>query len=561
MSRPRRRAGPRPSPAIRRRVSQDRVPLSFAQQRLWLIYQLDPGIYLYNVPRAIRIKGKLDLIALEQSLNAIVERHEVLRTTFVVEGEEPVQRIAQSLHIPLPLTELRGDNSHFPEGEIQRVALEEIRKPFDLEHGPLLRTRVLRLGEEDHVLVVAMHHIVSDGWTAGILFEELGAFYKALTSGKEAGLAELPVQYADYAQWQRDWMQGAALEEQLSYWRAQMAGAPAMLDLPTDRPRPQASSYQGRRSSLLLPASLSEAVKDFGRRNETTLFTTVLAGLKILLARWSGQDDVVVGTVSANRNQTEIEKLIGCFMNFLPLRDTVRGEDSAQELLAKVHKTVLGAFAHQDCPFEKIIEALSPQRTLNANPLYNVALLMQNFPEIAFSSESLEARFLEVDTEVAFLDLRFVAAETAAGIRIECEYDMELFDGGTIEHLLSGYQSVIAKLVTEPQARVAEFALAEPLRAAAVRKREPKQTVAVAATFTAEPIEESLAFWMKQLGMPAKFEFAPYNQVFQQLLDAVSLLNTNADCFNVVLVRLEDWQSSKVLRNLRGNSNAVWRNL
>jgi FkbH-like protein len=537
-------AGLSVAPRLRRRMERDGAPMSFAQQRLWLIYQMDPNSYLYNVPRAVRMKGRLDLPALERSLNKIVQRHEVLRTTFSAASGQPVQKVAADARVVLPLTDLSGLKEDQRDAEVRRLALEEVRHPFDLARGPLLRARVVRLGDQDHVLVLAMHHIVSDGWTGGILFEELGELYQAFLRGQPSPLPELPIQYADYAVWQREWMQGEVLDKELAYWRARLAGAASLLELPTDHPRPDRASYQGKKSTLLLPRVLSDELKSFSQMQGVTLFTTLLSALKILLFRWTGEDDLVIGTVSANRNQMEVEKLIGCFMNFLPLRDRVVPENTALEHLAQVNKTVLEAFAHQDCPFEKLIEALNPQRALNANPLYNVALLMQNFPEIAFRSHSLEARFLPLETEVAFLDLRLVATETGEGIHLECEYCIDLFDATTIEHLLASYQFVLEQLVAKGEMKVADFEISQGLaiQAVAARKREQQQTIAIVATFTAEPLEESLAFWMQQLRMPSRIEFAPYNQVFQQLLDPSSLLAQNSDGFNVVLVRMKDWQ-------------------
>ena len=529
-------------PGLRRRGEADSA-LSFSQQRLWLIQQMDPASFLYNVPRAVRIRGKLKLAALEQALNQIVQRHEILRTTFRSDGNQPLQHVMPSVAIELPLTDLSALRGDALDHEVQRLAVEEVRRPFDLARGPLLRARIFRRSPEDHVLALAMHHIASDGWTAGILFDELGVLYQAFASGHPSPLPELPIQYADYAAWQREWMQGATLDQELAYWRGHMEGPPEALDLPTDHARPEDARYRGKTRSIVLPKALSDELKALSQREGVTVFTTLVAALKILLFRWSGQKDLVVGTVSANRNRTEIERLVGCFMNFLPLRDRLEADQSALALLAQVNKTVLGAYAHQDCPFEKMIEALNPQRALNVNPLYNVALLMQNFPEIAFGSDSVEARFLTVDTEVAFLDLRLIAAETREGIQLSCEYNVDLFDAETIENLLESYLLVLEQFSTHPKTAVVEFEISRALvaQAEAARKREQKQTIAVAATFTAEPIEESLAFWMKQLGIRSRIEFAPYSQVFQQLLDPSSLLAKNSDGFNVVLVRVEDW--------------------
>ena len=534
----------RVEPPLRRRAGSAPVPLSFAQQRLWLIHQLDPESHLYNVPRAVRMRGPLNMAALERSVNAIIERHEVLRTRFALVDDKPVQVILPSAPQTLEITDISEVSSEIREREAMRLALEEGRKPMDLASGPALRCRVLRLGAEDHALVIVMHHIVSDGWTGGVLFDELGKFYSAFTSGKEPGLAELPVQYADFSLWQREWMQGPVLEQELSYWRAKLEEAPAQLSLPVDRPQADGeSSYRGATRSIVLPADLSEGLKALSRQRGATLFTVLLAGLKILLHRWSGQDDITVGAISANRNRIEIENLVGCFVNFLPLRDRIHPGQTAADFLQQVKVTANEAQSHQDCPFEKIIEAINPQRALNVNPLYNVGFQVQNFPEIAFRSTSLEARFLELDPEVAFLDVRFIACENDSGITISCEYKQDLFDASTIQFLLRSYQQVLSRLIADPGARIEEFAVSKELirQAEAARIRARKETVAIAATFTAEPIERSLRFWLKELGIRADIKFAGYNQVFPALLDSSSLLAKNEAGVNVILVRLEDW--------------------
>ena len=558
------------APPIRPRPSGAVAPLSFSQQRLWLIHQLDPQSHLYNVPRAVRMKGCIQPALLQTSLNEIVRRHEVLRTTFVAQVEQPVQKVAEQLHVALPITDLSALETSKQESEIRRLGLEEYRKPFDLAAGPLIRARLIRLSESDHVLVLVMHHIVSDGWTGGLLFEELGALYASQVSGTVSQLPELAIQYADYSTWQREWIKGPVLDNALAFWREHLDGAPAVLELPFDRPRAERSNYRGRKTSLLLSQTLSEELKSFSQQHAMTMFATMMAGLKILLYRWGGQEDLVVGTVSANRNQVEVEKLIGCFMNFLVLRDTISADNSGDDFLLNVNQTILAGFGHQECPFEKLIEALNPQRAMNVNPLYNVALLMQNFPEMAFRTPTLEARFIDLETEVAFLDLRYVASETASGIHIECEYNSDLFDAETVEQTLKGYRSVLEQLVRQPQTKLADFQIPEALTAQArvAKKREAKQTIAISSTFTAEPVEEPLEFWMRQLGIRSRIEFAPYNQVFQQLLDPSSLTAQNSSGVNVMLVRLEDWAGQhgdspdgrrEIERNVRELSDAIHR--
>jgi len=351
-----RKKQPSIAPPIGRRKTRDSAPLSFAQQRLWLIYQLDPTSYLYNVPRAVSMTGRLDIPALERGLNRIVERHEILRTIFPIAQDEPEQVILPSSPLHLAVTDLTSVPEDIRQAEATRLALQEFHGTFDLANGPMLRARLLRLEAEHHILVLAMHHIASDGWAGSILFQELGLLYAGFSQGKEPSLPELPVQYADYAVWQRAWMQGSTLEDELSYWRNHLEGAPALLDLPTDHSRPEGASYRGAKQSIVLPKILSDELKTLSRRHGATLFVSLLAGLKILLQRWSGQEDFVVGTVSANRSQTEIEKLIGCFLNFLPLRDKIVGDEPALQFLQKVKATMVAAYAHQDCPFEKIIE-------------------------------------------------------------------------------------------------------------------------------------------------------------------------------------------------------------
>jgi amino acid adenylation domain-containing protein/FkbH-like protein len=543
-------AGASQAPPLRRRGYADdggKYRLSFAQQRLWLIQQLNPKSSAYNVPRAVRVRGKLDVDLLAQALRQVIARHEVLRARFEVEGDEPVQIIPPSLDIPLPVQDLSSLPATEREREALRLVLENYRRAFDLARDPVLRVRLFRLDAEDHLLLVVMHHIASDGWTGGLLFEELGFEYAALREGQAVNLPALPVQYSDYAAWQRDWMQGETLAREISFWRKQLEGAPPIIDLPTDYPRAAAPQSNGSKRTLLLPAAATDQLKSLSQRHGMTLFPTLLAGLDILLSRWSAQQDLVVGTISANRNQTEIERMIGCFMNFLPLRVRVTPGALGTDLLAQAKQAVLDAFAHQDCPFEKVVEALNPERTLSPNPLFNVGLLLQNYPEFAFRGAGLEARFLELDTNVAFLDLRFVVTDTANGLELVCEFNTELFSGETAELLVTAYGSLLEQLALRPEMHVEDYALPPGLLAQAAREKESKATIAVAATFTAEPVEEPLAFCMEQLGTPAEIAFAGYGQIFQELLNPDGLLGRNHDGCNLLLIRVEDWKGDGAL--------------
>jgi len=529
------------APVLRRGEHQNGAPLSFTQQSIWLIQQLDPQSYLYNVPRVLRLTGKLDRDALEASLNEIIRRHEALRTTFPAESGEPIQVIAPKLRITLPLSEVPSDTHAPGEPAALNLALDEYRRPFDLRTGPLVRARLWKLSEHDHFLLLVMHHIVSDGWSGGVLFDELGVLYQAFSAGKPSPLPELPIQYADFAVWQRAWLE-RALEQHIDYWRNRLKGAPPRLELPGDRPRPQAASFRGHLGALRLAPELAERLTAFSQAQGATLFSTVLAALEVLLYRWTGQRDLVLGIVSANRNLAELEKLIGCFINFLALRECVQGAEQASDLLARGKTNVLEAYAHQDCPFEKVVEAVNPERVSNLNPLYNVALLVQNYPTFAFRGDQLEARFLSLDTQVAFLDLRFMVTESAGSILLECEGNAELFDRSTIDLLLAGYRDVLAQIIDQPSVKLDEVQIPDALARQAQHARSATgvQSIAVAATFTAELVERPLDFWMKRLGIPAKIQFAPFNQVFQQLLDPSSLLAANQHGFNLLLVRTED---------------------
>ena len=538
-------------PPLRKRKASGPSRLSFAQQRLWLIQQLDPKSFTYNVPRAVRVRGNLRADVLQRALEQVVQRHEVLRARFEIHGEEPAQVVAPSLTIQIPTSDLTHLAEDLREPEAVRLALENFRIPFDLAHGPVFRATLFRLSEEDHLLLIVLHHIVSDGWTGGLLFEELGSAYESLASGAATAFAPLPIQYSDYAEWQRDWMQRDVLSLESEFWRKQLDDAPRSISLPPDtspeNQRREATSAptqpRGAKCTLLLPSARAVQLKSLSQNRGMTLFPTLLAGLDILLARWTGQHDLVIGTITGNRNQTEIESLIGCFMNFLSLRVKVEPNLTGDELLALAKKTVLAAFAHQDCPFEKVVEALNPERTLAANPLFNVGLLLQNYSEFAFKSPGLEARFLDLDTHVAFLDLRFLVTETGGELRLECEYNAEIFTSQTVDLLLEAYRSILEQLALHPERRTGDYSL-PPALLEKTNIKTQKEAIAIAASFTAEPIEDSLSFLMEEVDRPATVSFAGFGQVFQELLDPASLLSRNQRGSNLLLIRLQDWAGS-----------------
>src|SRR4051812_11585639 len=364
---------------IPRRPDLDAQPLSFAQRRLWFLDQLRPGTPAYNVPAALRVRGRLHPAALQRSLEEIVRRHEPLRTTFEAIDGEPRQRVHAGNAVPIGVTDL----SHLPETDrlahAAQLATTEAERPFDLSTGPLVRAALLRLGDDDHVLLVTMHHIVSDGWSLGVFTRELGALYEAFSSDAASPLPELSIQYTDFAHWQRQRLSGDLLDEQLSYWKQRLHGVQP-LQLPTDRPRTNVQSFRGRTELITVSKPLTDALKAFSQREGATLFMTMLSAFEVLLHRYTGQTDIAIGSPIANRNRTEVESLIGFFVNSLVLRSDVSGRPSFRELLGRVQGTALKAFKHQDVPFEKLVEELRPDRELNQNPLFQIMFALQNAP-------------------------------------------------------------------------------------------------------------------------------------------------------------------------------------
>ncbi|MDQ3257051.1 MAG: condensation domain-containing protein, partial [Acidobacteriota bacterium] len=343
---------------IPHREHSDQLPLSFAQQRLWFLDQLEPNNSFYNLPQARRINGALNVGALQQTLDALMARHESLRTTFAAVDGSPVQVIAPTLNVTLSVTDLSELPEAEREAEARRLASEAAQRPFDLARGPLVRAGLLRLQAEEHVLLLNMHHIISDGWSTGVFVRELTTLYEAFSAGKPSPLVELPIQYADYAVWQRQWLTGDVLDKQLSYWRKQLTGAPSNLDLPIDKARPAVQSYRGGRQRLVLSQSLAERLKALSQQEGATLFTALLAIFQVLLARYTGQENIIVGTGIAGRNRAETENLIGFFINALALRTDLSGNLGFRELLGRVREVTLGAYEHQDVPFEKLVEEL-----------------------------------------------------------------------------------------------------------------------------------------------------------------------------------------------------------
>jgi natural product biosynthesis luciferase-like monooxygenase protein/amino acid adenylation domain-containing protein/non-ribosomal peptide synthase protein (TIGR01720 family) len=447
------RASPPKSPASITRVPRDGVlPLSFGQQRLWYLDRLEPGNVAYNNPSALRMSGRLDVDALERALNEVVRRHEVLRTTFVLEDSGPVQRIAPSLVIPLETARLetRGDRDEAIAGWIR----EEARRSFDLATGPLMRPALLRVEDSEHVLLINMHHIVSDGWSAGVMMKELAVLYGAFVQGAGSPLPELPVQYADYAAWQQhQWPRGPSLQSELSWWKQALADVP-VLQLPLDRPRPAAQTFRGAQHRFTIPRSVTDALVSLSHREGATPFMCLMAAWQSLLFRYSGQEDFAVGTAVAGRGRPEVEPLVGCFINSPPIRADLSGDPTFLELLGRVRGAALGVFAHQDVPFEKIVDALNVPRDASVSPLFQTMLVLHNVPMPTVRIADLTLRGMDAHAGAAKLDLALELRQTDEGLWAALEYNTDLFDADTISGLVAHFQRLLEGIVQTPERRI-----------------------------------------------------------------------------------------------------------
>ncbi|MHC4593584.1 MAG: non-ribosomal peptide synthetase [Planctomycetota bacterium] len=445
------------SQVIPRRETTEVVLTSFAQQRLWFLDQLGTGA-AYNIPMALRHTGRISVAALEGSLNEIVRRHEALRTTFKTADGSPTQVIADYVSEAMPVIDLSGKPEEARECEAQRLIVEESKQLFNLTEGPLFRAKLLRMSDEDHILLLTMHHIVSDGWSMGVFARELTALYSAFSNGDPSPLADLPIQYADFAVWQRNWLQGEVLETQLSYWQKQLDGI-SVLQLPTDRPRPRVQTFNGACQSLELSSMLTGELNALSKREGATLFMTLLAAFQTLLYRYTGQDDIVVGSPIANRNRTEIEGLIGFFVNSLAIRGDLSGNPSFRELLERVRGVALGAYAHQDLPFEKLVEVLRPERDMSHTPLFQVMFALQNAPMEALELTGLTTTLLEQGSIKAGYDLEFYLWEKMEGLGGMLIYNTDLFDVATITRMMGHYQNLLKGIVSDLNKRISELPL------------------------------------------------------------------------------------------------------
>ena len=462
-------------------------PTSFAQQRLWFLDQLAPGNPFYNVSTALRLTGSLNFTALKQTFNEIVRRHETLRTTFVMVEQQPVQAIAPSVTIPLPLIDLRNFESQERETQVQQIVTQEAQHPFNLTTGPLLQVKLLQLDEAEYLLLLNLHHIVADGWSIGVLIRELGILYTAFAEDRQClttsdsrssersqpplrllsmstSVPELTIQYADFAQWQREWLQGvrangcSPLQTQLAYWQKQLEGI-SVLNLPTKQLRPAVPSYRGAKQFLELPHSLTQALEALSYQEGVTLFMTMLAAFQTLLYRYTQQEDIVVGSPIANRNRSELEGLIGFFVNSLVLRTDFSGKPTFRELLNRVKEVTLGAYSHQDLPFEKLVEEVHPKRDLSRNPLFQVVFSLQNTPIVALELPGLTLSLFEFDSKTAKLDLELHLWQDLDSLKGQMVYSTDLFDDTTITRMLRHFKTLLESIVTNPEQRISDLSL------------------------------------------------------------------------------------------------------
>jgi amino acid adenylation domain-containing protein len=452
--------------SIPTRSIQEHTPISFAQERLWFLHQLAPQSAFYNIPVALHICGPLQIAALERSLNTIVERHEVLRTTFLTVAGEPVQTIAT--HLPIAIHQLAVTAYRTDErmSQAMRLVTEQAQLPFDLAQGPLLRVTLVPIDEQEYILLVSMHHSITDGWSVGVFFRELEACYQAFVMEKQPELPQLMIQYADFACWQRQWLQGETLEGMLQYWKQQLQDAPSLTTLPLKTQRSGIQTFQGATLSLLLPKSLIQALVAVSNREKATLFMGLLAAFKMLLFSYTGQADLLIGTPVANRTSVELEQLIGFFVNMLVLRTNLEGDPTYQQILQRVRPVALEAYAHQDLPFEFLVEALHIQRDIDRNPLFQIVFALQDAPDAVPSIEGITIEPLAIQLETALFDLTVEVKEAAEEFVVSANYSTDLFEDATIQKLLHDYKQILHLVSSNPHTRLSELspsiALATP---------------------------------------------------------------------------------------------------
>lgn len=521
-------------------------PLSYSQQSMWFYDQLEKGNPAFNISNAVKITGALDTGALETALKELVKRHEALRTTFKVVDGKPVQSVESDFEVKLH----NKSFDYYPDDErLNEVLKEEARCVFDLEKGPLFRFCLFTPGKQEYVLSMTIHHIISDGWSNTVLVSELFSLYEAHVQGRSLTLPELPVQFADYAAWERKRFDGEHLGDFLGYWKKQLTNSVTLI-LPLDRKRSVTRTFEGGHEPVSVPLELTNKLDSICKENGVTLFVLVLAAFKTLLYRYSGQEDISIGTVVANRSRKEIERTAGLFMNTLVLRTDFSGEPDFQEILQRVRRTAFDAYTYQELPFDKLVEELSPPREDGVNPLFQVMFILQNTEKPELALPGLTMQPVDVESGMAPFDLRLQFTETEEGLKGKFDYSSAIFDSATIKNMARHLLAVLEAVAAKPQGKVSELSVfseeeEEQIKLKMGGQEQKLLTAAVASTFTAEPVEPYVKWWCRQFGLDTGVRFAPYNQVFQQLLDDTSLISLN-NGVNILLIRFEDW--------LRGDS-------
>ena len=470
-------------------MSQSVFPASFAQQRLWFLDQLDPGTAAYNLPRAFRILGPLNVDHLARAFQIVIERHAALRTVFdSVEGEGR-QIVLSEAEVEIPVVDL----SEFPQSEREdealRIAAEEGRKPFDLKEGPLIRPVLVRLEPERHFLVLTMHHIIADGWSIALLFREVTSTYAAITKGEAPELPELPLQYTEYAQWQREYMSGEVLAGEIDFWKGKLAGAQPLLELPLDHPRPATASWKGATEQLDVPAATLAKLKALAQTESSTLFMVAMAAFQSLLWRYTNQESILIGTPIAGRNDVDLENMIGLFVNTLIFRGDFSANLTFRDVIRQVRSFALEAYAHQDVPFEKLVEELVPQRSLDTHPLFQVLFTFQNIPQQVFDIPGLTVHEMGFEAGIAKFDISVVMWERE-DLHCQFEYNTDLFESSTIKRMLEHFERLLSGVVENPDLAVAKIPLMSP---------EAREQVVVKWNRTA-------ADYPKDLTIPSAFE-------------------------------------------------------
>ena len=436
--------------------------LSFAQQRLWVLNRLNPGSPAYNLCNALRLEGPLDLGALEKTLAEVVRRQESLRTTFIETDQGPMQVIAAPAPAPTPLIDLSQLAAPEAETELRRLMIKESLTPFDIERGPLFRVTLFRLAERDHVAMFIMHHIISDGWSMELLAREVSALYNAFSSGASSPLEDLPIQYADYAEWQRDWLQGERLDRQLDYWKKRLASLPPPLDPPADRPRPAVETFEGGNHSFLLTEDLSKKLRTFAERQGATLFMVMLAAFQAFLSRLSGREDIIVGSYIANRRRPELEGIIGFFVNTLVFRIDLTGNPTFREITARAREAALGAYDNQDAPFEKLVEELRPERVKDRNPIFQIGFTLRHAPRHALNLPGLNISVPAIGGVITLSDLSLEILDTPRGLNCMFVYKKELFSPGAVRRMAERFQVMLEAIAEDPERRLYDLSPLTP---------------------------------------------------------------------------------------------------